>query len=1335
MTYNQRQRGFMFYTPGAPAITHFRIERLLAQICYVVPQVTDLYAEFIHFIDTDQILTEHENDILESLLDYGQLKDLAAKRDPSGTFLLVIPRPGTVSPWSSKATDILHYCHLQSIRRIERGTAFYIEANEKITWGDLQAIADILHDRMTETVIYDMEEAKSLFERPLPQPLETIPLLKDKRAALHVLQEANLNLGLALSEEELHYLLTSYQTLNRDPTDVELMMFAQLNSEHCRHKIFNAQWIIDGVFKSQSLLSMIKNTYKINSRGILSAYQDNAAIIVGGEAAWFYTDPNTHIYKVNHELTHCILKVETHNHPTGISPYQGAASGVGGEIRDEAASGRGGKTKAGMVGFCVSNLEIPGFIQPFEFSYGRPKRLSSALDIMLEAPIGAAEFGNEFGRPTLLGFFRTFEQRVLSDLSSQQNTASVNMTSHTDYHAEAIVTEVVRGYHKPLVITGGMGSIRHMNILKGVTIPGNLVIILGGPSMLMGVGGGAAASVVSSTNAETLDFASVQRSNADMQRRCQEVIDTCTSLGKDNPIITLHDVGAGGLANALSELVFHNHLGGNFELRDIPNIDPSLSPLELWCNEAQERIALVVAKDQFEKFKHIADREACPFAVVGEFIETPMVKCHDSLNNSMPVDLSTEFLFGNVPRVRQLAAHRSHPEVQFNIESINISEAVYRLLRLPCIADKSFLITINDRTVTGLVVRDSMVGPWQVPVADCAVTARDFIGYFGEAMAVGERPLIALINPIASARIAVAESITNIAAACIGVLSDIRLSANWAAASGFGDEDARLYDAVQAIGMELCPALNITIPAGKDSLSMQTIWEENDEIKQVVSPLSVVMTAFAPVMDVRRTLTPVLRKDSGETHLIFIDLARGQTRLGGSALAQVYGAVGTTTPDVEDPAIIKGFFAAIQQLNLEDKILAYHDRSDGGLFITLCEMAFASHTGLQIDLTGLGPEPISALFNEELGVVIQIHSEDVDAVLLQLNDMGLNECYVIGSIDESDELIFVFDEQVVFRSPRIELAKTWSEISYYMQVLRDNPRCARKELETINDQTDPGLTVSLTFDLKENVIQNYIKVIEKPRVAILREQGINGHMEMAAAFYAAGFSPIDVHMNDLKNGSKNLDSMVGLAVCGGFSFGDALGAGKGWAKRILFNEDLRSKFEIFFKRPDTFTLGISNGCQMLSELKTIIPGAEHWPNFVRNYSDQFEGRLCLVEIEPSPSIFLTDMAGSRIPVAVAHAVGRTEFLDEETQAYSLRHQLVTLRYVDSRGRKTNIYPANPNGSPLGITGLTTPDGRINIMMPHPERGFRAVQFSWHPKDWAEEGPWLRMFQNARRWVG
>lgn len=1301
----------MFYLFGMPALSHFRIERILTQISFIVPQVTDLSAYFIHFIDIEKntSLTEPENEILSNLLDYGYSQGKPAfsleTEKPPDSFL-VLPRKGTISPWSSKATDILHLCNLKKIRRIERGIAYYLEATDKLTWGDTQAIAELLYDPMTEMILYNIEEASCLFEHEKPKPLKIIPLLTEGKRAL---MEANLSFGLDLGEEEFEYLFTLFNTLKRNPTDAELMMFAEINSEHCRHKLFNAQWLMDGKLKTASLFSMIKNTFEQHSRGIFSAYEDNAAIMQGGPGFIFSPNLSTHHYEMQEEDIHCVFKQETSNYPTSISPYTGSQTAVGGEIRDEAASGRGATSKAGVVGLCVSNLEIPGFMQPWETVENKPKVQASPLDIILKAPGGSAQFANEFGRPTLCGFFRSFEDPNLTE----KNTTW--------------------GYRKPIMIAGGVGNIRPMQIEKGPLQKDMWVLLIGGPSMLIGLGGGLASSVVRGTEEENLDFAAVQRGNAEMQRRCQEVINACTAMGKQNPIVCIHDVGAGGLANALPELLYRFKVGGIFELRAIPTADDSLSPMEIWCNESQERFIIILKPEAYECFEKIAQREACPYALIGKLISEPTIICHDALDNSFPVNIRTDLLFDKTPRVRQHADHLSQTAhlSPFQWKDIPITDAGFRLLKLPAIADKSFLISILDRSVTGLVCRDAFVGPWQVPVADCGVTCRDFQGFQGEAMSMGERPLLSLISPAASARMSVGEAITNMAAACVSVLSDVRLSANWMAASGYSDEAARLYDAVQAIGMELCPALNLCIPTGKDSLAMQTVWQEDDVIKRVVSPVSVVITGFAPVRDVRRTLTPLLCSDCGETQLIYIDLSGGHQRLGGSAFAQTYGAMGNDCPDVSDPNLLKSFFISIQQLNLENKILAYHDRSDGGLFITLCEMAFASHTGLQIELTALGKDPHAILFNEELGVVVQVRSEDLDAILLQLNDFGLVDCHSIGTLDESDQITFVHNEEVIFKEERVTLQRAWSETSFHLQSLRDNPRTAKKQFEMLNDKTDPGLNAILTFELSDEMSTPSINVGAKPVVGILREQGINGHVEMAAAFHKAGFTALDLHMNDLQTGRVHLSSLSGLAVCAGFSFGDALGAGLGWAKRILYNDNLKEQFSDFFKREDNFTLGISNGCQMLAGLKSIIPGTDSWPDFLRNHSEQFECRLCLVEVETSVSPLFQGMEGSRIPVVIAHGEGRAEFKNEIQQEEAINQKLITLRYVDTRGRTTYIYPANPNGSTLGITGLTTPNGRINIMMTHPERGFRTVQYSWHPKEWGEDGPWLQLFRNAR----
>lgn len=1305
----------MLYLRGDQAHSHFRIEGLLAEITYQVPQVNYLQAEFIHFLDLSSELTDHQNKILHHLLDYGAYPENSPhyhkQEYPKGTLILVVPRVGTVSPWSSKATDIIHHCGLTNIKRIERGIAYYVEASERLTWGDIQAISKLLYDRMTEQVFYHFEEAVSLFQVRPKKPLVWIDVL---HGDINNLLLANQSLGLSLDEEELEYLFNSYRAQNRNPSDAELMMFAQLNSEHCRHRIFKSQWIIDGVLRTQSLFSMIKNTTRTSPRGVLSAYHDNAAVIAGNLSTLFFPKPDHH-YEFHEEPIHIVMKVETCNHPTAISPQPGAATGVGGEIRDEAAVGRGAKSKAGLTGFVVSNLRIPEYTHPWEISHGAPNRVATPLDIILNAPLGAAQFSNEFGRPNICGYFRTFEQAVEDGNEIE-----------------------LRGFHKPILLAGGMGNIRLESIHKQPLEEGFLVLVLGGPAMLIGLGGsGAASSVVAGTADESLDFASVHRGNPEMQQRAQQVINSCTSLGEQNPILAIHDVGAGGLANAIPELIHQFNRGGYFEMSLIPTADPSMSPLELWCNEAQERFVLAVSEEQLENFEYFAARENCPFSIIGKVIVNPILQCHDDNESKVyPIDTPLSLLFDG-PIMRRLQINSHQPKRKpFNLEEIDIFDAAFRLLRLPTIADKSFLITICDRTIGGLVNRDQMVGPWQVPVADCAVTAASFEGFFGEAMSMGERPPLALIDARASARMAVGEAITNIAAANIGTLSDVRLSANWMAACNYKNEEFYLYEAVKTLGMEFCPALNLAIPVGKDSLSMQTMWmdDQTGEEKCMAAPLSVVITAFAPVMDIRRTLTPELKCDT-ETQLVYIDLSNGNQRLGGSALSYVYSALGDSCPDVDNPELLKSFFTAIQQLNLEDKILAYHDRSDGGLFITLCEMAFASHTGLVLDLSSIGHHPLPILFNEELGAVIQVRIEDLDGVLLLLNDHGLMDCHPIGTIDTKDVITFYHEEEVVFSADRVELQLAWSETSYHIQKLRDNPRTAKKIYETLNDRDDPGLCSDLTFDPSDDITAPFIASGIRPKIAILREQGIAGQTEMAAAFYRAGFDTIDVHTNDIKSKEISLASVQALAVCGGFSFGDALGAGQGFAKRIIYDEHLREEFETFFNRKDTFTVGMCNGCQMLAALKTLIPGAELWPKFMRNQSEQFEGRLSIVEVEPSPSILFMGMEGSRLIVPVAHAEGLAEFQSEEMQKKLVQKELVTLRFVDSRGRKTKIYPANPNGSPLGITGLTTPDGRVTIMMPNPERAFRTVQYSWHPNHWGEDAPWLRMFRNGRLWLG
>ena len=1294
---------------GAPALSPFRSEKLFGQLTGAVKSVRSVYAEFMHFVDAEADLNSSDQEVLSRLLTYGPS---AERREPEGILFLVVPRPGTVSPWSTKATDIARNCGLRQVRRIERGIAYYIHAESKLGREERQAIAALLHDRMTETVFHEMGGAQLLFHREEPRPLERVPVLSGGRPAL---VEANQRLGLALAEDEIDYLVESFSNLDRDPTDVELMMFAQANSEHCRHKIFNASWDIDGEGQQKSLFAMIKNTHKMSSEGVLSAYRDNASVIRGSVGGRFFPDPETARYTYVTEPIHILMKVETHNHPTAISPFAGAATGSGGEIRDEGATGRGSKPKAGLTGFTVSNLEIPGDRQPWEEHYGRPDRIASPLEIMIEGPIGGASFNNEFGRPNLAGYFRTFEQRVPGPAG-----------------------EEVRGYHKPIMIAGGLGNIREDHVEKGEIPVGARLIVLGGPSMLIGLGGGAASSMDSGVSHENLDFASVQRGNPEMERRCQEVIDRCWQQGDQNPIAFIHDVGAGGLSNAMPELVKDGGRGGKFELRDIPSDEPGMSPLEIWCNESQERYVLAVAEENMERFDAICRRERCPYAVIGEATETHHLTLADAYYGDSPVDIPMDVLFGKPPRMHRSINRTSFTKSVFDSSGVDLNEAVRRVLRLPSVGSKSFLITIGDRSVTGLVARDQMVGPWQVPVADVAVTASSYDVLTGEAMAMGERTPVACIDSPASGRMAVGEAITNLAAAAIEKLSDIRLSANWMAAAGHPGEDENLYETVRAVGMELCPELGIAIPVGKDSMSMKTVWEESGEQKSVTAPLSLVISGFAPVTDVTRTLTPQLRTDQGETDLILVDLAAGQNRIGGSALAQVYGHMGAVAPDLDDPEDIKAFFAVIQGLNQDRKLLAYHDRSDGGVFVTLAEMAFAGRTGVDIRLDGLAEEAghfARELFNEELGAVIQVRREDTPFILQQFSGAGLGEhTSVIGTLNDEDRIRFSFEGEPVIDQARADLQRLWSETSYRIQSLRDNANCAQEEFDNLLENDDPGLGAELTFDPSEDIAAPYIATGARPKVAVLREQGVNGQTEMAAAFDRAGFEAVDVHMSDLLSGRVTLDAFRTLAACGGFSYGDVLGAGGGWAKSILFNTRVRDQFAEFFQRDDTLSLGVCNGCQMLSNLQELIPGAAAWPRFVRNESEQFEARLVMVEVQPSRSVFLDGMAGSRMPIAVAHGEGRTEFgagaIDTLNQAGQ-----VALRYVDHHGQPTMRYPYNPNGSDQGITGLTNDDGRVTVMMPHPERLFRTAQFSWHPENWGEDGPWLRMFRNARRWLG
>ncbi|HHM06283.1 MAG TPA: phosphoribosylformylglycinamidine synthase [Gammaproteobacteria bacterium] len=1292
---------------GSAALSSFRRKKLLAAVQERVPAVTSVYAEYVHFVELEQRLSDDERAVLAQVLSYGDGPPMA--QAPAGELLLVTPRLGTVSPWSSKATDIVRRCGLAKVARVERGVAYYFSAAASLD-AEYAALAALVHDPMTESVLRELDEAEDLFAAAEPAPLQTVDVLGGGREALAT---ADKELGLALSEDELDYLLDGFTALGRNPTDVELMMFAQANSEHCRHKIFNAGWRIDGREQSHSLFDMIRNTHDHWPDGVLSAYRDNAAVLAGPRAERFFPDPGTGEYQHVREDAHLCIKVETHNHPTAISPFPGAATGAGGEIRDEGATGRGAKPKAGLCGFSVSNLRIPGFEQAWEPDYGKPARIASALDIMLEGPVGAAAFNNEFGRPNLCGYFRTFEAKVPGPEGA-----------------------ALRGYHKPIMLAGGVGAIRPQLVDKLPLPPGAQLVVLGGPAMLIGLGGGAASSVASGAGNAALDFASVQRGNPEMQRRAQEVIDRCWQLGEDNPIVSIHDVGAGGLSNALPELVHDSGRGATIELRAIPSDDPGMSPLQIWCNEAQERYVMAVSAEAMAQFQAICERERCPFAVVGEVTEEQQLLVGDSEFNNTPVDMPLPMLLGKPPKMFRDVRHRTYAKPELDRALIDVNEAAGRVLRLPGCGSKSFLITIGDRSVTGLVARDQMVGPWQVPVADCAVTVGCFTEYGGEAMAVGERTPAALLQHAAAARLAVGEAITNIAASRIDYIGDIKLSANWMAAAGYPGEDAGLFDAVKAVGMELCPALDIAIPVGKDSLSMRTVWEQDGEQRDMAAPLSLIVSAFAPVEDVRQTLTPELRRDEGDTDLILIDLGKGQNRLGASALAQVYGQLGHHAADLDDPQAMRHFFDAIQSLNDDGVILAYHDRSDGGLFVTLCEMAFAGHTGITVTLDDLGDDPLAALFAEELGAVLQVRHCDTETVLAVLREEGLGRhSHVIGSLNDDDRIVFNYEQREWLAEQRVTWQRAWAETSYRMQALRDNPACAGQEYDRLLDAGDPGLNVRLSFDVDDDVAAPFVNTGVRPKVAVLREQGVNGQVEMAAAFDRAGFTAVDVHMSDLLARRVSLQDFQVLAACGGFSFGDVLGAGGGWAKSILFHSPVRDAFADYFTRGDTLSLGVCNGCQMMAQLKDLIPGAGHWPRFQRNLSEQFEARVALVEVQDSPSVLLRGMAGSRIPIAVAHGEGRAEFAHANGAEQALAAGLVSLAYVDNRGQTTEAYPANPNGSPRGIAGLTTADGRATIMMPHPERVFRTVQNSWYPKDWGEDGPWLRLFRNARVALG
>ncbi|MES0872974.1 phosphoribosylformylglycinamidine synthase [Sinimarinibacterium thermocellulolyticum] len=1272
--------------PGAASFSAFRIARLIDALRSYVPGLTGLDARDLYLIDADGVGT----DALRRLLGPGP--DAIEAAD---ALIYVVPRLGTTSPWSSKATDIARVCGLAGVRRIELGRVFRLHGVTAIP----EAALALLHDPMMESVLTRASDLQHVFDQQPRRGLRRVDVLGGGAAALVA---ANRDWGLALSDEEIAYLVQHYRAAGRNPTDAELMMFAQVNSEHCRHKIFNAEFTVDGETQPHSLFGMIRMTYAATPQGVLSAYKDNAAVIEGHHGMRWFADADR-IWRRHDEAVHILMKVETHNHPTGISPHPGAGTGAGGEIRDEAATGRGAKPKAGLCGFSVSNLRVPDFVQPWEqqpelLAQGRPERMASALQIMLEGPIGAAAYNNEFGRPNLAGYFRSYEL-ITPDGRN-------------------------RGYHKPIMIAGGYGNIRAEHVRKRPVIEGARLIVLGGPAMLIGLGGGAASSMATGSSSAALDFASVQRANPELERRCQQVIDACWALGDDNPILSIHDVGAGGISNALPELVHADDRGGRFQLRDVICADPALSPMEIWCNESQERYVLAIAPQDLERFAALCARERCPYAVVGVATAEQRLLVEDRELGEPAVDMPMPVLLGKPPRMQRHTQRAPSRVAPLDTKAIDVAQAVQRLLALPAVASKNFLITIGDRSVGGLTVRDQMVGPWQVPVADCAVTATGFESITGEAMAMGERTPLALLDGPASGRMAVAEAVLNIAAAPIAKIEDIRLSANWMAACGQFDEDARLFDTVKAVGAELCPQLGIAIPVGKDSLSMKSVWTHDGQTRSQTAPLSLIVSAFAPVTDVRRVLTPQLVADA-DTRLLLVDLGNGKHRLGGSALAQVYAQLGDVPPDLDDPRQLKAAFALIQQLNAEGRLLAYHDRSDGGLFVTLAEMAFAGHCGISVDIAALGHDPVAALFSEELGFVVQVRADDAAAVRAVFADAGL-AVHDIGAPNRSDTLVI----EGLFAAAREGLHKAWSELSYRMAALRDDPDCAREEFEAVGAADDRGLIVQPSFDVS-NVTPH---VSRRPQVAILREQGVNSHAEMAWAFDRAGFESVDVHMTDVLDGRVRLADFAGVVACGGFSYGDVLGAGQGWAKTILFNERARNEFADFLAREDRFALGVCNGCQMFAALKSIIPGAQAWPAFRRNRSEQFEARWSQVEILPSKSLFFAGMEGSKLPIAVAHGEGRAVFEQPADLAALQSGGQVAMRYLDTRGGVATRYPANPNGSPEGITAICNADGRVTILMPHPERSVHGVTGSWWPKRDAATTPWLRMFENARRWV-
>lgn len=1328
---------------GVTALSDFRVEKLFQKAAALGLPEVKLSSEFWYFVGSEKALDAATVEKLQALLAAQSVEQTPKAREGLHLFL-VTPRLGTISPWASKATNIAENCGLEGIERIERGMAVWLEG--ALTDGQKQQWAALLHDRMTESVLTDIDAAAQLFHHIQSETFSSVDVLGGGKEAL---VKANTEMGLALSADEIDYLVENYQALNRNPSDVELMMFAQANSEHCRHKIFNADFILNGEKQPKSLFGMIRDTHNAHPEGTVVAYKDNSSVIEGAKIERFYPNAaENQGYRFHEEDTHIIMKVETHNHPTAIAPFAGAATGAGGEIRDEGATGKGSRPKAGLTGFTVSNLNIPGLEQPWEQAYGKPGHIASPLDIMIEGPIGGAAFNNEFGRPNLLGYFRTFEEKFDGQ---------------------------VRGYHKPIMIAGGLGSIQAQQTHKDEIPEGALLIQLGGPGMLIGLGGGAASSMNTGTNDASLDFNSVQRGNPEIERRAQEVIDRCWQLGDKNPIISIHDVGAGGLSNAFPELVNDAGRGAVFKLREVPLEEHGLNPLQIWCNESQERYVLSILEKDLDTFRAICERERCPFAVVGTATDDGHLKVRDDLFSNNPVDLPLNVLLGKPPKTTRTDKTVTPSKKPFNAGDIDITEAAYRVLRLPTVAAKNFLITIGDRSVGGMTHRDQMVGKYQTPVADCAVTMMGFNTYRGEAMSMGEKPTVALFDAPASGRMCVGEAITNIAAVNIGDIGNIKLSANWMAACGNEGEDEKLYRTVEAVS-KACQALDLSIPVGKDSLSMKTVWQDGEEKKSVVSPLSLIISAFAPVEDVRKTVTPEL-KNVEDSVLLFVDLGFGKARMGGSAFGQVYNNMSGDAPDLDDTGRLKDFYGVIQQLVAEDKLLAYHDRSDGGLFATLAEMAFAGRCGLDITLGSIlfatmiatytpaqvdhdlgfvnagsiistEENIIRSLFNEELGAVLQVRAEDADYVLKQFDKkeffvnkggfsprkIGKFASHYIGTINPtSDRLVITVDDETLFDQPRADLQRAWQETSHAIQRLRDNPACADSEFALIDDNERSALFADVKFDVNEDIAAPFINSGAKPKIAILREQGVNGQIEMAAAFTRAGFDAYDVHMSDLMAGRVNLADFKMLAACGGFSYGDVLGAGEGWAKSILFHPALRDQFAAFFADPNTLTLGVCNGCQMVSNLAEIIPGAEAWPKFKRNLSEQFEARLSMVHVPKSASLILNEMQGSSLPVVVSHGEGRADFA---LHGGNISADLgIALQYVDGQNQVTQTYPLNPNGSPQGIAGVTNTDGRVTIMMPHPERVYRAAQMSWKPEDWTELSGWYRLFAGARKALG